>query len=346
MKRPTSQPQSATKLSDHIRELQKRILVSVIALMGAGVLVYFFYEPLLNILRSPLGAPLYYTSPAGNFAFIMKICFMGGLAIAMPVLTYNLVMFVRPAFVEALTKKRIYTTAALSSVLAIVGAVFGFTCILPGTLHFFGGYQVGGLSALISADSYLNFVINIIITFVLVFQLPLLIGFIDLIKPLTPKKLFGYEKWVILGSLIISLVVPFSYDLVTSLLVALPIVVLFNLSIVIVSIRHAGIRRSERRARRATLDLSLTTESTLSLSDLLFEDLTGEIITNSPIATAHVNLTRRAGMDIAPTNAPPSPIEPAEWYRLKHQPIPLGNHVHLISDFSRAPKTNRVLTSQ
>jgi hypothetical protein len=224
--------------------------------------------------------------------------------------------------------------------------VFGFTCILPGTLHFFGGYQVGGLSALISADSYLNFVINIIITFVLVFQLPLLIGFIDLIKPLTPKKLFGYEKWVILGSLIISLVVPFSYDLVTSLLVALPIVVLFNLSIVIVSIRHAGIRRSERRVRRVALDLSLMTESTLSLSDLLFEDLTSETITNNPIATAHVNLTRRAGMDIAPTNTPPVPVEPAEWYRQKHQPVPLSNHVHLISDFNRVPKTSRVLTSQ
>jgi len=326
--------------------LQKRVLVSVIALVGAGVLVYFFYEPFLNILRSPLGAPLYYTSPAGSFAFVMKICFMGGLAIAMPVLIYSLVMFIRPAFVEALTKKRIYITTALSSVLAIAGAVFGFTCILPGTLHFFGGYQVGGLSALISADSYLNFVINIIITFVLVFQLPLLISFIDLIKPLTPKKLFGYEKWVILGSLIISLIVPFSYDLVTSLLVALPIIILFNLSIVIVALRHAGIRRSEQRAKRVVLDLSLMPESTLFLSDLSFENLTGETIDNSTPAITRVNLTRRAGMDIMPTNTPPIPVEPAEWYRLKHQPIPLGDHVQLISDFNRVPSTNHALASQ
>lgn len=352
MKRPTSQPQSATKLSDHIRELQKRILVSVIALMGAGVLVYFFYEPLLNILRSPLGAPLYYTSPAGSFAFIMKICFMGGLAIAMPVLTYNLVMFVRPAFKEALSLKRVYLTAATSSLLAVLGAAFGFLFILPGTLHFFGGYQVGGLSALISADSYLSFVINIIVTFVLVFQLPLLIGFIDLIKPLTPKKLFGYEKWVILGSLIISLVVPFSYDLVTSLLVALPIIILFNLSIIVVALRHSSIRRKERSANHKAFNLNLSSApvSNFSLDDLSFTSLVeptdnGKPSKSAPPAKPSV---LRAGMDIRPpVRIPPRHIEAVKPQRPNQQrSVPLRNHVNLISDFNRVPKTNRALASQ
>lgn len=352
MKRPTRRTQPATKLSDHIRELQKRLLASVLALVLAGVLVYAFYEPLIDILRSPLSAPLYYTSPAGSFGFVMKICLMGALAIAMPVLVYNLVMFVRPAFKEALSLKRVYLTAAMSSVLAVSGAAFGFLCILPGTLHFFGGYQVGGLSALISADSYLSFVISIIVTFVLVFQLPLLIGFIDIIKPLTPKKLLSYEKWVVLGSLIISLIVPFSFDMLTSLLVALPIIILFNLSIVLVALRHASIKRKERTANHKALNLNLSSipASNFSLDNLSFESLIEPTVVDKPSESTPPTKPSvlRAGMDIRPpVRIPPRHVEIVKPQRPnQQQSVPSRSHVNLISDFNRVPKSNRALTSQ
>lgn len=352
MKRPTSRAQPAAKLSEHIRELQKRLLVSVLALLLAGVLVYAFYEPLIEILRSPLGAPLYYTSPAGSFGFIMKICLMGALAIAMPVLVYNIVMFVRPAFKEALSLKRVYLTSLMSSILAVSGAAFGFLVILPLALSFFGGYQVGGLSALISADSYLSFVINIIVTFVLVFQLPLLIGFIDIIKPLPPKKLLGYEKWVILGSLIISLIVPFSFDMLTSLLVALPIVILFNLSIVLVALRHASIRRKERSANHKAFNLNLSSApvSNLSLDDLSFTSLVEPTDNDKPSKSAPPAKPSvlRAGMDIRPpVRIPPRHVETVKPQRPNQQrSVPLRNHVNLISDFNRVPKPNRALVSQ
>lgn len=349
MKRPTSRAQPAAKLSDHIHELQKRALVSVLALLLAGVLVYAFYEPLIDILRSPLGAPLYYTSPAGSFGFIMKICLMGALAIAMPVLVYNIVMFVRPAFKEALSLKRVYLTAVASSVLAISGAAFGFLVILPLALSFFGGYQVGGLSALISADSYLNFVIGIIVTFVLVFQLPLLIGLIDIIKPLPPKKLLSYEKWVILGSLIISLLVPFSFDMLTSLLVALPIVILFNLSIVLVALRHVAIKRKERSANHKAASSSLTPVSAQSFDDASFESLT--VVEEFDMPTQPTPAVKpvvfRAGMDIRPSvRIPPRRLETIKPQRPQPQTAHLRGRVNLISDFNRAPKSNRALTSQ
>ncbi len=340
MKRPIAITQPATKLSDHIRELKVRVFISVIALSLAGSLVYIFYGPLIELLRSPLGFPLYYNTPAGSFTFIIRVCLMGGLAIAMPVLVYNLVMFAQPAFTKTVTKKRVYTTAIMSSVLAISGAVFAFTCILPGTLHFFGGYQIGGITALISADSYLNFVINIIVTFILVFQLPLLISFIDIIKPLKPKKLFNYEKWVILGSLIISLIVPFSYDIVTSLLVALPIVVLFNLSIVIILMRRAAESRQARATAKANLIARNSADIVdLPLDDFIFEDIPK--ITNKMPVTTTLNRPQRAGMDIVLSKQPPEKVKPAEWYLRKHQPITSDTRARYISDFRAAPGTNR-----
>ncbi|MEI7539311.1 MAG: twin-arginine translocase subunit TatC [Candidatus Saccharibacteria bacterium] len=230
MKRSNKQSPQATKLFDHIRELRTRFFVCLAVLIVSGFIVYFFYEPILTILRSPLNAPLYYSNPAGSFAFVMKICLMSAITITTPVMIYNLIMFIRPAFKETVPTARVYLTTIYSIIMATSGAIFAYFCIIPGTLKFFSGFQVNGLQALISADGYLNFVTNIIITFVIVFQIPLLIVFADRIKPIPPMKMLKMEKWVILGSLIIAAVVPFAFDLMTCLFIALPIVVLYNIT--------------------------------------------------------------------------------------------------------------------
>jgi len=250
MKRRVRDSQTPATLLDHVHELRKRLLVSVILLVIAGFVAYFFYEEILNILRSPLGAPLYYSNPAGSFAFVMKICTMVGIAVAIPTIVYNLIMFVRPAFLEALPLRRVYFMTVASVLLAGTGVLFAFVFIIPGALHFFAGFQVDGLSALISADSYLSFVTNVIITFAIVFQIPLVLLFFDRIKSIPPKSLIKGEKWVVLGGLIVSFMVPFALDLTTSLLIATPIIALYNLSILLVLWQHATIRRAARRSEK------------------------------------------------------------------------------------------------
>lgn len=348
MKRSSRPTRPAEKLFDHIRELRMRLLISVIALAIAGTAMYAFYEPILALLRSPLGAPLYYSSPSGSFAFVMKICFMGALAVTIPVITYNLIMFVRPVFEEKLSLGRVYGTTALSAVLAISGAAFAFVFIIPGTLRFFAGFQVDGLSALISADSYLGFVTNLIITFILVFQLPLLIALIDSIKPLPPKKLLGMEKWVILGSVVISLLVPFTFDLTTCLLIAVPIIVLYNLSIIIVVLQHAHSARRVRIAARTSairpmFDRISSDVSALSLSELSFEGLAGELASFEQTTPLRTSELQRAGIDIRPLTVRPQTVVPADWVNRLAEPIALGSRVRLISDVSRKPRVNRVL---
>ncbi len=350
MKRLTKRSHPATKLFDHVRELQMRLTVSVIALVVAGVAIYFVYEPLLVLLRSPLNAPLYYSSPAGSFAFVMKICFTGALALTIPIIIYNLIMFIRPVFEKKLSLRRVYATTATSAVLAITGAVFGFVCIIPGTLKFFAGFQVNGLSALISADSYLNFVTNVIITFIIVFQLPLLITFIDSIRPLPPKQLLAMEKWVIVGSLVISLLVPFAFDLTTTLLIALPIVVLFNLSIVMVALQGAYTRRKARSAVRAAQRLrqtAMTQASALSQSDLSFESMPDDLWESSqpavPFLFRDKRTPQRAGIDIRRRTSPPPVVVPLVRKRPVVDSAKLSSQVRMISDIHRSSGANRAL---
>lgn len=231
---------------DHIRELRTRIIVCAVVLVVGGVVGYIFYDPILEWLRSPLGTNLSYSTPAGSFDFIVKVSSMIGILAAVPFMIFQLIMFVQPAFKEKLSTSRIIIYTIASILLAIAGACFAFYVILPGALKFFAGFQVAGLSALIDANNYLNFVINAIVTFLLVFQIPLLMVIIDRIKPISPKKLFAAEKYVVLGGLLVSLIVPFAMDITTSLLIASPIVILYDLSVVMIMMRHFATRPVER----------------------------------------------------------------------------------------------------
>ena len=225
-------------LNDHLRELRTRLFACILTLVVTGTIIYFFYEPILKILSSSLGSKLYYNTPSGGFSFIMNICFTGALIITIPVIIFNIIMFVRPAFGEIITAKRVASLTLSSTLLAIAGTIFAFFCILPQTIAFFDGFQINGLSALIGVDNYLSFVNSLILVFAVVFQIPLLILFADTINPISIKSLLKMEKWVVIISIVVAIIAPFNYDLLSTVFVSLPIIVLYNLSILIVSMRH------------------------------------------------------------------------------------------------------------
>lgn len=326
-------------LSDHLKELRMRLLASIVVLAISGTIVYFFYGQILALLGAPLGAPLYYDSPAGSFSFIMKICFMGALIISIPVIIYNLIMFTQPAFASALTKKRIYLTTLFSTFFAISGAAFAYCIILPGSLKFFASFQVSGLHALISADNYLGFVTNIIITFIIVFQLPLLIVFFDSVKPIPPTKLLKNEKWVILGSLVIALIVPFTYDLVTSLFIALPIIVLYNISIIAVVINHAKAARKEIFAiKLARTNLQPVIRPELTVDENAIYDFSDELKNlekNNASVVSNNSIKASAGSEIRPSTYKQESVEPAAWVQeRKLRRLAISAQVNVFSDIS------------
>jgi len=248
---------------DHVKELRRRLAICLVVLVVGGAIGYFFYQPILEWLKSPLSGSLYYTSPAGSFNFIIKVASMVGIALVVPVVIYQIIMFIHPALNKAFTKARIYGYTFLSVVLAAVGAAFGFYLILPGALKFFAGFQVQGLSALIGADSYLSFVTNVMITFMIVFQLPLLLVIVDHVNPIDPMKLIKSLKWVVLAGLLVSVMVPFAFDITTSLLIAAPIVVLYCLSIVLIAARHSILRKK---------DVTVVNEQELALDDAIIAE--------------------------------------------------------------------------
>ena len=250
--------QSPSTMLHHVKEIQLRLLATVLILIAGMVVGYMFYEQLFQFIKAPLHGPLHYTSPAGSFSFVIKICLMVGIIATIPVAVYNVIMFVQPALVERLSRLRVYITTLMSLLLAAAGAAFAFLVIIPMALEFFFKFQVDGLEALISADDYLQFVVNVIITFVLIFQMPLLLSLIDHITPLPPKKLLKAEKFIIVGSIAVGVLVPFALDPVIQLLIASPIIILYNVSIGIIMLQHLHRKRLARRNEPVTSETSRT----------------------------------------------------------------------------------------
>jgi hypothetical protein len=229
-----------------------------------------------------------------------------------------------------------------SALLAIAGAAFAFYVILPGSLQFFAGFQVKGLSALISADSYLNFVTSIIITFVIMFQLPLLIGFIDKVKPLQPRNLLKYEKWVVVGSLVVAILAPFTYDFVTSILIAVPIIVLYNLSILMVVVNHARSVTSHFNSVSAII-VKPAEKVELTLDDQIILMLADELSAlDKPVVPKPVPMAPLK-MDVGTSHIQHTEtVEPPAWIVERNaRRQALATHVTVFSDFK--PNQKRAL---
>jgi sec-independent protein translocase protein TatC len=312
-KQTSTEPESVTLLT-HVRELQIRLLITAAVLVAAGTAAWFFYGQILDLLRAPLNAPLYYNSVSGSFSFIMKICLVAGIAVSVPLIVYNFIMFVRPAFIGVFTLKRVILMTLGSVLAAATGMVFGFVFIIPGALHFFSGFQVHGLHEQISADSYLNFVINVLITFILMFQLPLVASLIDRIKPISPRALWKGEKWALIGSVIIALIVPFAMDFMTQLLIAAPIFLLYNFSFIVIGLQHSYDKRIKAKAAHVAARIARQHERRTLRPVHAKKIVPGTLICAPLTLQPHPQLTEtfellaHQSMPTAPSKAKPQPV--------------------------------------
>lgn len=219
---------------EHLKELRGRFFVCVGFFISLTIVIYFIYEPIIAFLGKTLGSELYYNTPAGGFSFVMRICTTGAMILTVPVIVYHIIKFIKPAFERILSTRKIIFVSIFSTVMAICGSSFAYFIILPESLHFFGEFNISGLNALISADEYLSFILSMVVVFAIVFQVPLLMLLADNIKPIPPKKLIKNEIWVVVIGIIIAIITPFNYDILSSLVVSIPIIGLYNLSIIFI----------------------------------------------------------------------------------------------------------------
>ena len=164
-------------LVEHLDELRTRIFVCLGALTIGFAIAFVFRGHLLHWLNAPLPddrkKPIT-LSVAEPFLTSMKVSLLAGLAVALPVVLWQLWSFLAPAFEEH-TQRLVVWFVLLSTALLAFGLAFGYFVALPAAVHFLTNYDSTIFVHLIQARAYYSFVSTVLIGIVIVFQLPLVV---------------------------------------------------------------------------------------------------------------------------------------------------------------------------
>jgi sec-independent protein translocase protein TatC len=222
---------------EHLEELRKRLLVSLIVLGAAFLLCWNFADRIFKLMERPLakflppGEQLVYTRLTEPFMLYMKVAFFAGIFVASPVILWQLWLFISPGLYK---RERRYAAPFIivASLFFILGGYFGYRVLLPGTCAFFieTGKQ---FRQMIKADEFFSFASTLILATGLVFETPILIFFLARLGIVTPAFLMQKFKYAIVLAFIIAAIVTPTPDMVTQTALALPMIGLYGLGILI-----------------------------------------------------------------------------------------------------------------
>jgi sec-independent protein translocase protein TatC len=220
---------------EHLEELRKRLIVSIVALGVAFLVCWNFADRIFALLAQPLsrflppGDKLVYTRLTEPFLLYMKVAFFAGIFLSSPIILWQLWLFIAPGLYK---RERRYAAPfiIIASLFFILGGYFGYRVLLPGTCAFFleTGRQ---FKQMIKADEFFSFASMIILACGAVFETPILIFFLARLGIVTPAFLLQKFKWAIVIAFIIAAIVTPTPDMVTQTALALPMIGLYALGI-------------------------------------------------------------------------------------------------------------------
>ncbi len=223
-------------LTEHLIELRKRLTNSLIALGIGFIACYYFKDWLFTVITKPLtqvlpkSSYLIYTGLTQAFFTYMKIAFFASLILTSPFIFYQIWKFISPALLPQ-EKKYVVPFVLSSTVLFLSGVLFGYFVVLPPAFEFFVSFNNEYLRAMISFGDYLSFLVTFLLGFGVSFQLPILIFFLAKLGIVTDKLLSKNRKYAILLIFIVAAVLTPSPDALSQILMAIPLMILYEASI-------------------------------------------------------------------------------------------------------------------
>jgi len=220
-------------LVEHLEELRRRIIVSLVLVIIFSVFAFPFAPRALAILKAPSSGMiprLVFFSPPEAFLIHIKIAFFIGLMLSMPVILYQLWAFIAPAIAYN-TRRRGFLFLFSSVGAFICGASFGFFILLPTALKFLLGFSRDTLEPMISVSSYISFVLGLVLGCGLVFEMPVLSYLLSKIGLINHRFLRRVWKYAVIIIFIIAAVVTPTPDVFNMTALAIPMLFLYEVSI-------------------------------------------------------------------------------------------------------------------
>jgi len=232
-----AQPTHSMPLLAHLEELRKRIICSVVAVLAGFLVCWSFADRIFGLMQQPIiqalrhhgfGGGLVYLNPTEPFNLYLDVAFVAGLFAASPVVFYQLWRFIAPGLYRE--EKRYALPFLLSTVsLFIAGGLFGYKMVYPASLDFLIGYGQR-FQPMITIGEYTKLFVAITIGLGLIFEMPILVFFLALMRVITARWMWRNLRYSILAIFIIAAIVTPTADILNMCLFAAPMVALYAIS--------------------------------------------------------------------------------------------------------------------
>jgi len=217
---------------DHLRELRKRLLWSVIVVVITTFTCFFFIDDITNILKAPLGdTDLYVIEMIEGFTTSMRVSLMAGIVLAMPFLIYQFLMFIIPALTRR-ERRAVYIVLPFITLMFAGGILFGYFFLIPPAIGFLLEFSdvIGAVSEIRISD-YINFITRLLVAIGLLFEMPILTSFLARMGVITSRWLAERRKMIIIFSFVVAAIITPTPDVFNQSIVAGTIIVLYEISI-------------------------------------------------------------------------------------------------------------------
>ncbi len=225
--------------TEHLSELRDRLIRSAIAVGIGFCIAYFFKEKLFEILTAPLvkaigenkNTQMIFTGLPEAFFTYLKVSLIAGIAVSTPVLFYEFWMFISPGLYRQ--EKRYFLPIVLLSVFFfVIGSSFGYFIAFPYAFRFFLEFSTDAIHAMLSMKEYLSFASTLLLAFGFIFELPLVLAFMARMGLVTVPFLQKNRKYAILIIFIVAAVLTPGPDVISQLMMAGPLMILYEIGII------------------------------------------------------------------------------------------------------------------
>jgi len=229
---------------DHLEELRRRLIRSFIAVIVGAIIAYYFSDWLINGVTVPLkDVGVYFKAPAEAFMTHIKISLLAGVIIACPVILYQAWMFIGPGLMKS--EIRIVFPIVLSStIFFIVGGAFCFFYVVPLTIKVLLQFGTETMKPMIMIGDYISFVGTLVLAFGLIFELPVAAYILGRMGVIDHRMLGRVRRYAIVGILVVAAVLT-PPDVISQMFMAVPLYLLYEISILVVWMTARKNRRDE-----------------------------------------------------------------------------------------------------
>lgn len=218
---------------DHLEELRGRLIKAILAIVLLSAVAFYFSDKILLFIQRPLeGVPLHNMQVTGAFYAYLKVSLFAGILAGLPVIFYQLWMFISPGLYKQ-EKRLIIPLVTISTLLFLLGSGFCFVVVLPLSLKFLIGFAEDVIVNYITVDSYISFAGLLLLAFGFGFQMPIIAYFLGKAGIISSSFLAKGRRYAVVIILIVAAIIT-PPDVFTQVLLAGPLYILYEISILVV----------------------------------------------------------------------------------------------------------------